>query len=305
MLKNRFRTMSQPSVAAFFHSRKRAAVDDIFAAKNKIAATSTDQLATIGASSAKPTTKLFDSTASSLPDTQLESASQNGDVTAIKEAQTPIDAQSRPGRRTPTPQPQSLLAASNRPKRCLKRATSDARKTVSTASVQPKIVKFTLAGNLSPKKKIMRDGALPAAGVSNLFGAKASNVERGLRTPTKEEQHARVAAEKATEARNKLSMDDIKARITRSGRRPELLASLGRMNALEESRHKILNRMEASHLKQVDKHSLSDQQSDRAARILGKSLKTFETIDLEVLSRYFLFNFLVQFCIEFVVKSRF
>lgn len=273
--------MSQPSVAAFFHSRKRAAVDDIFAAKNKITATSTtDQLANLATTGTnKGANKIFDSTSVPISEIHHESP-QNAD--APPKVASPFELQTRSGRRTPTPQPAS--AASTRPKRCLKRTTSDARKAApSNTSVQPKIVKFTLAGHLSPKKKmISRDGSTPSGSCVNIFGPKESNVDRGLRTPTKEEQHARVAADKAAEVRNKLSLDDIKARITRSVRRPELLASLGRMNALEESRQKILNRKES---KLVDKHSLSDQQSDRAARILGKSLKSFETIDLEVLSR--------------------
>lgn len=270
--------MSQPSVAAFFHSRKRAAVDDIFAAKNKITATSSDtkvdQLATTFG--AKGANKIFDSTA------PFETHHESPQSSEAPAKVAPLELQTRSGRRTPTP----LSAASSRPKRCLKRATSDARKNSSSTSVQPKIVKFTLAGNLSPKKKmIARDVPTTSSAVANIFGPKESNIERGLRTPTKEEQHARLTADKAAEVRNKLSLDDIKARITRSGRRPELLASLGRMSALEESRQKILNRKEGTHLKQVDKHSLSDQQSDRAAKILGKSLKSFETIDLEVLSR--------------------
>lgn len=272
--------MSQPSVAAFFHSRKRAAVDDIFAAKNKITATSTDQLAHHATTGTKGANHIFDST---VPLDNNHESPQHADASSKV---APFELQTRSGRRTPTPQPQ-ISAAPSRPKRCLKRTTSDARKASSTSSVQPKLVKFTLAGNLSPKKKMVsrESAASPSKTVAHIFGPKETNVERGLRTPTKEEQHARVAADKAAEVRNKLSMDDIKARITRSVRRPELLASLSRMGALEESRQKILNRKEATHLKQVDKHSLSDQQSDRAARILGKSLKTFETIDLEVLSR--------------------
>lgn len=270
--------MSQPSVAAFFHSRKRAAVDDIFAAKNKITANSTDQLANLDTKGAN---RIVDTTVPCL-DNHHESP-QNAADASSKVAS--LEAQSRSGRRTPTPQTQ-LPAATTRPKRCLKRATSDARKTApSTSSVQPKIVKFTLAGHLSPKKKMMSRGGDGTTPLGDMFGPKETNIDRGLRTPTKEEQHARVAAERAAEVRNKLSLDDIKARITRSTRRPELLASLGRMNALEESRQKILNRKEATHVKLVDKHSLSDQQSDRAARILGKSLKSFETIELEVLSR--------------------
>lgn len=284
--------MSQPSVAAFFHSRKRAAVDDIFASKNKTTPYATDAkselLATLTAGT-KAANKIFDSTTGVETTDAIAQPPPHGDapqrtiIISADVASSPSTAiTTRSGRRTPVPvQP---TAAASRPKRCLKRTTSDARK---TAPGQQKIVKFTLAGHLSPKKKMVREPIMNADGgavMCNLFGPKESNVDRGLKTPTKEEQVARVAADKLAETRAKLSMDDIKTRLARSGRRPEMLAALSKMNALEESRQKILNRKGAAHLN-VDKHSFADQQSDRAARILGKSLKSFETIDLEVLSR--------------------
>lgn len=255
--------MSQPSVASFFHSRKRTAIDDIFTTKNKVNAidpppSQSDQQSAV----------VVDNVAAV--------------VVAADAAAAPASS-TRSGRRTPVPV--QLTAASARPKRCLK-------PTAAAAIAQPKIVKFTLAGHLSPKKRMQRENGSAAAKRSDvtnvaaaLFATKETpNVERGLKTPTKAEQEARCTADKCAAMRSKLSLDEIKTRVTRSARLTDMKASMDKLRALQEQRERIIS-TRPSTMKTADKHSISDQQTNRAAQMLGRSLKQFDTIDLEILSR--------------------
>lgn len=278
--------MSQPSVASFFHSRKRSAIDDIFTAKSKLSAIESPKHATSYASS--------NSTSATVDNADAEVA-----------APVAVAPATRSGRRTPT----VMTAAATRPRRCLKASTDGTRKASASLSAssqprasQPKIVKFTLAGHLSPKKRLRQTAdsdQAPSAvvqpqvagGVSNvamaLFGNKEqqTNVEqRGLRTPTKAEQDARTATERLAAARNKLTMDEIKERVTRSTRLADMRESMGKLKSLQEQRERIISTRKAT-MKTADKHSNADAQTDRAAKILGKGLKQFDTIDLEILSR--------------------
>lgn len=276
--------MSQPSVASFFHSRKRSAIDDIFTAKSKLSAIESPK--------------------------HYISDADNNEVAPVAAAAAPA---TRSGRRTPTV---ATTAAATRPRRCLKATTEGSRKASASSSSatsnqsnasQPKIVKFTLAGHLSPKKRLRQqqtggDAAEPtvvqptAGGVGRgdftnvamaLFGNKEqqANVEqRGQRTPTKAEQETRLATERLAAARSKLSMEEIKERVTRSSRLAEMKESMGKLKALQEQRERIISTRKAT-MKTADKHNNADAQTDRAAKILGKGLKQFDTIELEILAR--------------------
>lgn len=281
--------MSQPSIASYFHSRKRAAVDEIFNAKNKVIVVDqkVDNLALNGP---PKNNRIFEGDAlCAIPvtDTQLSDCKLTVPK-AIGKIHTENVTNTSPqltaelstrGRKTPT--------LAGRQKRCLKR-NIDAKK---LSDSQPKIVRFTLAGHLSPKKKLIRDqsSALdkPVTSIAAaLFATKdnLNNSDRGMKTPTKEEQVARATSEKLNTVRNNLSLDEIKTKITKSTRLQELKASMSKLQALEDSRQKLINNSSSRNAK-TDKHSLCDQQSNRAAQILGQSLKQFSTIDLEVLSR--------------------
>lgn len=277
--------MSQPSVASFFHSRKRTAIDDIFAAKNK--ANAVDAVQQQAAAVTSDAADASSSVSSVEPSTAAEPAPA---------------ASTRSGRRTPVPV--AVTAASTRPRRAQKStaATGEPSKRSAAASAtaseatQPKIVKFTLAGHLSPKKR-MQTGSTSAPKtkrleVTNVAAALFANreannavLDRGQRTPTKSEQAAQKAAERAAEQRTKLSMQEIKERVTRSSRLTEMRASMDKLKALQEQRERIIA-SRSSTMKTADKHNNSDAQTDRAARILGKGLKQFDTIEMEILSRY-------------------
>lgn len=262
--------MSQPSIASYFHSRKRVG-DEIFNAKNKLL--------------------LIDPKADSViakPNKICDVVDQPLTPSAAKQAKITIETAPCNGAKETTSRGRKTPNPSARPtRRCLKRPAD-----TTVSGSQPKIVKFTLAGNLSPKKKaIGRTRCDPDKSVASvtavLFGTKESisNIDRGMKTPTKEEQVARLNVEKINSARKNLTMDEIKSKVTRSTRLQDLKASMGRLQALEDSRQKIINGNKTTKNLNADKHSFNAQQSDRAAKILGQCLKPFETIDLEVLSR--------------------
>lgn len=282
--------MSQPSIASYFHSRKRAATDEIFNAKNKVIVVDqkVDNLALNGlpknnrifevdtqcvtpvASEHLTSNEIKTATAKVIGKLQSENVTNTSPATSAAELSTR-------GRKTPT--------TTNRPKRCLMR-NADTRK---SSDLQPKIVRFTLAGQLSPKKKVLRDLSLDKT-VTNITAALFANKDcinssdRGMKTPTKEEQIARATTEKLNAVRSNLSLDEIKSKIIKSTRLQDLKTSMSKLQALEDSRQKIIDNISTKNAK-TNKHSLCDQQTNRAAKILGQSLKQFSTIDLEVLSR--------------------
>lgn len=272
--------MAQPSIASYFHSRKRAAGDEIFNAKNKVILIDQQKCDTTTATRLK----IFDPAANDVVASAEPSTNSDQKLTTASDVATEST-----GRKTP------LVGRPIR--RCLKRSAATSEKSTGSTN-QPKIVKFTLAGYLSPKKKcIVRGGgggekkslstSSAAAAAVALFAAKdaSANIDRGLKTPTKEEQMARASAEKANAARQNLSLAEIKSKIVKSTRLKDLKASMGQLQALEESRQRLLASNKTVRNSKTDKHSFCDQQSDRAARILGKGLKPFETIELDVLGR--------------------
>lgn len=271
--------MSQPSIASYFHSRKRAG-DEIFNAKNKVILVDPkgdnvilkpnkiicDVVDVLEHSNNQPLTP---------SSTKISKATSEG---------TPSNGAKETSRGRKLPNPPNARPA----RRCLKRPADPA----AVSGSQPKIVKFTLAGNLSPKKKAIArtkcDTDKSIASVTAvLFGTKESfcNVDRGMKTPTKEEQVARLNVEKINMTRKNLTMEEIKSKVTKSSRLQDLKASMSKLQALEDSRQKILSGNKTVKNLKTDKHSFNAQQSDRAAKILGQCLKPFETIDLEVLSR--------------------
>lgn len=269
--------MSQPSIASYFHSRKRAG-DEIFNAKNKVILVDPKADNVIP----KPS-KICDvvDVLNEENDQPLTPSSTKLKKPTIEAALTNGAQETSRGRKIPNPNARPA-------RRCLKRPAEAA----AVSGSQPKIVKFTLAGNLSPKKKAIArtrcDSDQSVGSVTAvLFGTKESvcNVDRGMKTPTKEEQVARLNAEKINTARKNLTMDEIKSKVTKSSRLQDLKASMSKLQALEDSRQKIISGNKTVKNLKTDKHSFNAQQSDRAAKILGQCLKPFGTIDLEVLSR--------------------
>lgn len=161
---------------------------------------------------------------------------------------------------------------------------------------QTKLVQFIKKGTLSPKKKVVsrqeanemtptNHGEVRAKNEQQLVGQEGgkettvvvnSNVERVLRTPTKQIiKDSKIDLK--CQVRKELKFDEVKSKITRSAKLQELKASLERIKSLEETRkaqearNKALK--EGATLKKNDKN------------VQEVHLKQFDTIDVEVLTR--------------------
>lgn len=157
---------------------------------------------------------------------------------------------------------------------------------------QPKLVRFLKMGNLSPKKKLIQYPASPAKGstaapeqatlpASTEFSAKnnSSNVDRGMRTPTKQapapavNQGKHAAKAKASVVVSKLTLDEARSKLSRSARLAELKTSL---NKLQNGFDK-LDRLEK--VRQEDNFKPPVPPSPTTA---ARNLKEFERFEVEV-----------------------
>lgn len=280
--------MSQPSIASYFHSRKRAAVDDIFNIKNKVILLDPkgDNSAIVLSKNkifeadAPPTESIRISTDIKNVNEPKRTASKSfiDDVSTTKKAN--IDAKTT----TTTTTKPSLPTTTSTVQQGILKASKDGGSVANVArpAKQQKIVKFTLAGNLSPRKRKVFKRLAETERERVLANEPKFPEPIGHVTPTKAEQKARLDKLQKDELRKNLPLDAVKSKINRSSRLQDLKASMTNLKALEETRKKIADARNAK----LDKHSFNEQQSNRAAMIVGKTLKQFETIDLEVLTRY-------------------
>ncbi|EDS43862.1 DNA replication factor Cdt1 [Culex quinquefasciatus] len=149
---------------------------------------------------------------------------------------------------------------------------------------QPKLVKFLKMGMLSPKKRLQASPAKaksatptkaasqPVASAKVEFGAanSAGNVDRGMKTPTKV---APVPAAAAGPSVSEMSMDQIKAKLSRSARLAELKTSLNKL----QSGFDKLDRMEKVRLEETRKKPVPPSPGTAA-----RNLKEFQTLEVEV-----------------------
>ena len=225
--------MSQPTVAAYFNTRKRVAVDDISSSRNKVY---------VIENNINELTKSFDSD-------YFENA---------KIVQPNIKLNNL--LKTDSPKPSSTRST-QRVTRSIKRIgpTNIDEKCLKAESTQPKLVKFLKMGNLSPQKKVTTP-TKPSTPVKSLeFAEKSnsSNVDKGMRTPTKQTR-------RGSKDISSLPIEEIKARLSKSSRLAELKTSLNKLqNGLDR-----LDRMEKTRKEQEKP---------------VKNLKEFKTIELEVL----------------------
>lgn len=245
--------MAQPSVTSYFNSRKRSAADDVCTRKSKIIHLE----------------ESHDSQATIFNDKKVKL----NDLTTIAPKASPrVNGNTR----------NKIVAGaiadgkkSNAIKRrsCIKRSDAE--------SNQPKIVRFTLAGALSPKKR-QKDEVKLSAVFGNLENAIQKESE--LHTPTKEQQLAEAKAEQEKQALHNMSLGEIKRKIIKSDRLKELKESLSKLRAMDESRQKCI-KLNGKLSSNTDRDPPLPALSHKADGLLGKNLKQFESIELEVLSR--------------------
>lgn len=246
--------MAQPSVTLYFNSRKRSAADDVCTRKSKIIHLE----------------ESHDSQATIANDKKIVL----NDLTTAESKASPRLVRNSKAKVVSTVVADGKKATTTRRRSCIKR--SDQQKAESN---QPKIVRFTLAGALSPKKKLK-----DAVQLSDVFGKLENVVQKDtLQTPTKEQQLAEAKAEQEKQTRQNMSLDEIKRKIIRSDRLKDVKESLSKLRSMEETRQKCikLNGKLASDFEREPTLPLPKQNVDA----VNVGLKEFKSIDLEVLTR--------------------
>lgn len=275
--------MASPSIASYFNVRKRAATDDIVNARNKVSRLD-GTTGPIGRAQSLVERAI-------LTKNKLVDADTFGSVAKIAETVAPVQGarEKRTVRRT-TKRTASIQPPAG--------ATAETLK-------QPKIVKFTLGGSLSPRKK----------SISSPLKAAFQSIQRNAATPTKQPKHgndidasnsgkpssskitsdaikASIVSKNVTNAKKELTFDEIKEKIGRSSRLDDLKAILNKRQQLEERYQACIN-----------KRMAKQKANNSPAKLDGQSLKAFDTIELEVLSRLvFCFYHLPIICFYFILN---
>lgn len=239
--------MASPSVASYFNVRKRAAADDLISSRNKVVR--------------------LDSTPSGSDGVQV-----NIDRNILAKNRM-VDADSKQlindvGVTAKVVELPQSTKRSTTTRRTTKRVKSDAKESLN----QPKIVKFTLSGTLSPRKKAAAEQA-----------ARFQSIEKNLsKTPTKKSasssgaqqaSQAAVVNKTLANAKKELSFEEIRSKVSKSAKLDELKAILSKRQQLEEQYNACINKRTAK------------AKTDATQAREGHALKQFDTIELEVLSR--------------------
>lgn len=248
--------MAQPSVTLYFNSRKRSAADDVCTRKSKLIHLE----------------ESHDSQAADFNDKKI----LRNDLTTIEPRASPRLCQNAKNKAFVGLIADGKKSNAIRRRSCIKRSDQQKAKTN-----QPKIVRFTLAGALSPKKKQKDDTKLSA-----IFESLENVVQKemDLHTPTKEQQLAEAKAEQEKQALHNMSLGEIKRKIIKSDRLKDLKESLSKLRAMEENRQQCikLNGKLTSNFERDPPLPALKQKADGS---VGKNLKQFDSIELEVLSR--------------------
>lgn len=248
--------MAQPSVTLYFNSRKRSAADDVCTRKSK-------QI---------HLEESHDSQATILNDKKIVL----NDLTTIEPRASPRLIGNTKNKTV------AGLIADGRKTHAIKRRSCIKRSDQQKAEAnQPKIVRFTLAGALSPKKKQKDDTKLSA-----IFGSMESVVQKEteLHTPTKEQQLAEAKAEQEKQALQNMSLGEIKRKIIKSDRLKDIKESLNKLRAMEENRQQCI-KLNGKLTSNFDREPPLPALPQKADGSVGKNLKQFDCIELEVLSR--------------------
>ncbi|KAH8336869.1 hypothetical protein KR059_006425 [Drosophila kikkawai] len=253
--------MAQPSVAAFFTNRKRAALDDAITTKNRRLAEPLESAAPQQLPAAAP-------------------ADQDADIDTLKAAASGM--RTRSGRNV-----RLIVTAQEGGK---KKSTAPAAGKLEAHIKQPKLVQFIKKGTLSPRKqaqssKLDEDQLLqqhssisevtPKVNFNITSQQNADNVQRGLRTPTKQIlKDASPIKAGGVDLRRQLTFDEVKTKISRSAKMQELKAVLARKAALEQKRKEQEER----------NRKLREAGPSPSKSGVSVQLKEFDTIELEVLT---------------------
>lgn len=251
--------MASPSIAAFFNVRKRAAADDLSHNRLKLA-------------------RLDDPTSSSIDQKTLLKEKLGGGEDGCSINQPTIFA-------APSKSGKSKNVEKKTSRRTVKRHADTSNNGKTT---QPKIVKFTLAGTLSPKK-------LPNTEVKCAFQHKQTNSHENSPAVTKSANASALQANSSSIGINNsigallsspkkdLTFGEIKTKVNRSARLQELKDILQKRQQLEDQLQGCVQKRSGK--LRPDASSTVTSGAISAVTQEGQTLKKFDTIELEVLSR--------------------
>lgn len=234
--------MSQTSLSSYFHNRKRAAAEELSSIRNKVLIL--DQPSEL--------IDLLKSSQSELCDEQLKATSDQTRVVKKLKFENSKQLDNNEAEK------KLVLPTGGAPTSVPTQRTTRSSKRISCKSKpveasQPKIVQFVKMGNLSPKKRM----TTPKKDAPAMFASKESisNVERGMKTPTKQITPSNSFMDRLNCVSKNLSSDEIKSKISKSSR-------------LDDLKEALLKVKEAERLLQKSK---------------AVTLKQFKTIEVEVL----------------------
>lgn len=245
--------MSSPSITSFFPAKKRAATDDIINSRNKLC-------------------RLEGSSTTSNRARNLLERAISGNSKTVKSETTNSSTSSNT----------TKISGKTNVERQITRAVSK-RSAATTASIvnskQQKIVKFTLGGSLSPRKNAAQSPTKVFKAVEknaeNTTTAEQKSDVSKLSTPTANKQNKAIIIQKNVSAsKRQLSFDDIKSKIGRSSHVVDLKSSLNKFQQLQEQYKACIDKRNAK------------IKANSPVKLDGQTLKQFDTIELEVLSRY-------------------
>lgn len=154
---------------------------------------------------------------------------------------------------------------------------------VEPAIKQPKLVQFIRKGTLSPRKQPPINTGDDAQAINEqtpkgsiAFASKQNivNVQRGMRTPTKQIIKDASPIKHTDMAKRGLTFDEVKTKISRSAKMQELKAVLARKAKLELERKA-----------QEERNRRLREAGPSPSKAKTVQLKEFDTIELEVLTR--------------------
>ncbi|XP_053686735.1 DNA replication factor Cdt1 [Sabethes cyaneus] len=258
--------MSQPTVAAYFNARKRAATDEIgaSAARNKVLVLEQTSIR----SSDNPEQQSLDTSNRVVFANTKNFLSKNAPATAETDQIGDASECKRITRATRTIRRIGAVTVNEKTREMLE---------------HPKLVNFFKKGTLSPRKKMIQKDASPAKAmvlskssspVNGEFSAKsnASNIEKGMTTPTKQVEKNEANPIKPAVAN--LTLGEIKSKINRSARLEQLKASLNKM----QSGFDKLDNMASKRTDTSNRKPTVPPSPGTAAR----NLKQFQTLEVEV-----------------------
>lgn len=147
-------------------------------------------------------------------------------------------------------------------------------KVTEAKQTQPKLVQFIRKGTLSPRKKLPENEQTPKTNLSLAAMQNADNVQRGMRTPTKQIIKDASPVKHLEQAKRGLTFDEVKTKVSRSAKMQELKAVLARKAQLEQQRKA-----------QEERNRRLAEAGPSPSKAKGLQLKEFDTIELEVLTR--------------------